>query len=520
MPLSNVGFASLPSRTGTQGRSRARTRGLCCLAACAALGAFLAGCDAAPDEAAKRFPGANLILISLDTLRADALSMYGGADQASPVLAAFAREAVVFAHARSQSPHTAPSHMSLFTSLFPSVHGVQNVAVRERPARGQAPLIVRPMADTIPTLADVLAAKGYDTVGISNGGNLNPSHGFGNGFRSYSYFLRDLPAHIAKAREWLAHYAKTREAPFYFFWHTYEIHSPYLPPLEYAELFAADDYAGPLASRVGRFRSESSEADWGKEKWELADQFWLDKDSFDASDVQYLHGLYHGEVAYTDAKLGTLFAELRAGGLLDTSIVVVLSDHGEQFQEHGSFGHGEIYEEVLRVPLLIRLPGGAMGGRRIETPVALMDVMPTLLDLLEIDPASIPGLHMQGHSVAAAMLSGDEPEPHPITSELRSDREGSAVRYWWIAQYDNGLKLVRDGFSPSDELPVHFFDLAQDPDEQRDLRGSADPRAERLARYHRSWHVDMEASQPRNEGVAGEISPGMESELRKLGYIE
>ena len=346
----NVGSVLLP----------AWARGIAGLVACVLLGAAAAGCGDAPDAAMPRFPGANLILISLDTLRADALSMYGGADRASPALAAFAEEAVVFAHARSQSPHTAPSHMSIFTSLFPSVHGVQNVAVREHPVRGESPLLVRSIPDTIPTLADVLAASGYDTVGLSNGGNLNPSHGFDRGFRNYSYFLRDLPAHIAKAREWLAHFAETREPPFYFFWHTYEIHAPYLPPVEYAELFPADDYAGPLASRVERFRRQSSQPEWGKEKWDLADQYWRNSEHFDESDVRYLHGLYHGEVAYTDAKLGTLFAELRAGGLLDSSIVVVLSDHGEQFREHGSFGHDEVFEETLRVPLLIRLPGGVL----------------------------------------------------------------------------------------------------------------------------------------------------------------
>jgi len=467
-----------------------------------------------------RFPGANLILISLDTLRADALSMYGGADQASPALAAFAKEAVVFAHARSQSPHTAPSHMSIFTSLFPSVHGVQNVAVREHPARGESPLLVRSIPHTIPTLADVLAASGYDTVGLSNGGNLNPSHGFDHGFRNYSYFLRDLPAHIAKAQEWLAHFAETREPPFYFFWHTYEIHAPYLPPVEYAELFLADDYAGPLASRVERFRRQSSAEDWGKEKWDLAEQYWRNSEHFDESDVRYLHGLYLGEVAYTDAKLGTLFAELRAGGLLDSSIVVVLSDHGEQFREHGSFGHDEVFEETLRVPLLIRLPGGVMGGRRIDTPVALMDVMPTLLDLLDIDPAKVPGLQMQGHSLAAAMLSGEEPEAYPITSEVRSDRQGSAARYWWVAHYDSGLKLVRDGFSEGDEPAVHFFDLEDDPGEQRDLRGRADPRAARLAAYHDRWHAAVEAAQPRYPDAGSELPPGTESELRKLGYIQ
>ena len=124
-----------------------------------------------------------------------------------------------------------------------------------------------------------------------------------------------------------------------------------------------------------------------------------------------------------------------------------------------------------------------------------MDVMPTLLDLLDIDPASVPELRMQGHSHAAAMLSGAEPEAYPITSELRSDREGSAVRYWWVAHYDGGLKLVRDGFAKGDERAVHFFDLERDPAEQSDLRGGADPRAARLAAYHGRWHAEVEAVQ-------------------------
>ena len=487
---------------------------------CAWLGMVLAACGTGRDEAPSRFAGSNLILISLDTLRADALSLYGGPDEAGTALAAFALEAVVFAHARSQSPHTAPSHMSLFTSLFPSVHGVQNVAVRERPAPGESSLIVRELPDTIPTLADVLAANGYDTVGVSNGGNLNSSHGFDHGFRSYSYFLRDLAVHVAKAKEWLAYFADHPEKPFYFFWHTYEIHAPYLPPAGYAERFSADDYTGRLASRTAGLLDESSSQNWGQQKWDLRGRFWAGSEHFDASDARYLRGLYQGEVAYTDDQLGTLFRELRANGLFDTSIVVVFSDHGEEFLEHGRFEHDQIYEETLRVPLLIRLPGGVQGGRRIETPVALMDVMPTLLDLLEIQPESFPGLHMQGRSFAVALLRGEEPASHPITSELRSDREGSAVRYWWVAHYDGGLKLVRDGFLAGEQRASHFFDLASDPAEQHDLRAAADPRAERLAAYHARWRAEVVAAESGYGDEGGEISPGTESELRKLGYLE
>jgi arylsulfatase A-like enzyme len=142
-------------------------------------------------------------------------------------------------------------------------------------------------------------------------------------------------------------------------------------------------------------------------------------------EAAYLSDLYDGEIAYTDAQIGRLLDALRRMGLYDDTLIVLLSDHGEEFFEHGKWQHEQLYEECLRVPLMVRLPGGRHGGTRIETPVGLIDVMPTLLDLLEVDPpeAALPGrVRREGRSLAEAILTGKEPRPLPVISEYVATR--------------------------------------------------------------------------------------------------
>ena len=341
------------------GRHSGRRRGLAgvlllCAAAC---GGAPAGHDGAGGAGAGReaggaavpgaraaYPDADLVIVSLDTLRADALDVYGGPEGISPVLARFASEAVVFEHARAPAPETAPSHMSLFTSLHASVHGVQNLSA------GEAVRALRPDAVT---LAEVLSDAGFTSVALTDGGQLTRAPGFDRGFERFEFELEGAVAKVARGADELARLA-AGEGRHFLFWHTYETHAPYVPPRPWIEAWAPADYDGPLRPLVDGL------ADLGfVQKWEaLKSSFWAGLADFGPDEARYLHGLYRGGVAHCDDELAGLFEALERSGAYDEAIIVVLSDHGEEFFEHGAWQHRQLYEECLRVPLMVRLPGG------------------------------------------------------------------------------------------------------------------------------------------------------------------
>ncbi len=537
---SKAGNTSRPVRRGRHSRTSRVARVL--LPALAVL-TTLVGCGDTTSERTT-FEDANLIIISLDTLRADGLSGAGGPAGISPVLDAFAREAVVFEHARAPAPHTAPSHMSLFTSLYPSVHGVQNVAHVLDPDTGKRQAIIYPLPERFPTLAELLQDRGFTTIGLTDGGNVNPAHGFPRGFDAYTKGLSGVADQLADAEQWLGNRVRplgangetaqlaedvsgiafdgTPAGRFFLFWHTYEIHAPYVPPQEYVDEWAPADYTGPMRDVVDELAGLTFREKWGRMKL----QFWKERDSFGDEEAEYLRGLYHGGIEYTDTVIERLFDKLRDEGLLDNSIIVLLSDHGEEFNEHGRWQHEQLYEECLRVPLMIRLPGGLNGGTRIRTAVSLMDVMPTVLDLLGIDERGVDGLAMQGRSLARSVLEGAEPEPLPVVSELRSDRPGNPQHDWMVAHYHEGMKFLYDqyrGRRVDGEVVYdrYLYDLGADPGERTNL-ADADgaSRVDSFLELHQLWHYEVQIATEGVEAVIGEVDRDMWEQLRRLGYVE
>ena len=502
------------------------------LALLAACGDEQAPVEAAPDAGTEvtgfgAFPRANLVIISLDTLRADSTSVGGGPADISPSLAAFAEGAVVFEHARAQAPHTAPSHMTLFTSTLPSVHGVQNVAFKAEVANGESRAVIVPAREDVPTLAEVLKASGYRTVGLTDGGNLNPPHGFPRGFDTYTYDLAGGEAKVAAGVEQIGQLTAQDAGPFFLFWHTYQIHAPYCPPDEYIAHWAPDDYTGVLRERLDSLEGMSF-----KERFSaMKTVFWKDRDSFAEPEARFLHGVYQGGIRYTDDLLAGLFAALRDHGLYDTAVIVVLGDHGEEFHEHGHWQHEQVFEECLRVPLMVRLPGGRQGGTRLATPVGLIDVMPTVLDLLgiETDTLALPGrVRRGGRSLAGNLLSGQEPKRLPIISELIYDRGEGGDFERLVAIYANDQKFVQDRVRGKrmDGKVIwqrHLYDLTTDPDERTDLiaagRGGAVEKSFEglLAGFDRMVELER-ASEKERDAVP--VTPEEEEQLRQLGYIK
>ena len=269
-----------------------------------------------------------LLIITLDTTRADRLSPYGFMNVTLPHLERLAREGVVFDQATSVAPLTLPAHTTLFTGLLPPHHGVRD--------NGDASL-----EDSATTLAEILAARGFRTAGFVGSVVLDPERGLKQGFEVYkgvgaagrgTVETRQRRADVVMndAIGWLDTVGESR----FFLWtHLYDAHRPYDPPEPYR--------------------------------------------------TTYGHNLYVGEIAFADAQIGRLLEALEQRQLLDRTIVMVTADHGESLGEHGERDHGIfVYEGVLRVPLVIRAPG--LGAGRVNDVVRLTDLMPTALDLLGV----------------------------------------------------------------------------------------------------------------------------------------
>jgi choline-sulfatase len=373
--------------------------------------ALLAGCSRSPAPAGSgTFPGAPVVLISIDTLRADHLPAYGYAGVATPALDRLRRDSIRFENAYSGCPLTLPSHSSLLTGLPPAVHGVRdNVGYRLDTAR-------------TPTVADLLRRQGYATGAAVSAYVLRARTGLGAAFddyddgievqadRSLGLLERKGGETAGRAAAWIDRH---RDRPFFFFLHLYEPHSPYDPP----------------------------------EPWKS----------------RYQDRPYDGEIAAADAIVGRFLDHLRQEGVYERAIVLLLADHGEGLGDHGEKEHGVLlYREALRVPLLLKLPGrGRPPGvpEQVAAPVALLDVVPTVTSLLGIaPPAGLPG-----RSLLATATAPKPATPRRIYAETFYPR----LHFGW-----SELRSLIDARHQYIEGPdPELYDLAKDPGERQNVLG-------------------------------------------------
>jgi arylsulfatase A-like enzyme len=356
----------------------------------------------------------NLLVISIDSCRADHLKCYGHDRDTSPHLDQLAQEGVLFENATAVASWTRPSHMSMFTSLYPSVHGVQTFTSQ--------------LGEGVPTLAQCLAESGYATAAFVTGPVLNHYFGFNRGFQLYDDYTVDRtfknagsmkrmmkdgtgilddavtsPVITDLASKWLKKHSRKN---FFLFLHYFDCHSDYIPPPPFDKKFDPD-YKGQENGR------DIIRRDPDKLK------------SISATDLAHMMALYDGEIAFTDEHVGKVLQLLQDLRLSEKTLVIVLSDHGEAFLEHGKLGHGNsLYEELLRVPLIMRLPGVIPAGKRVAGNVSHVDLMPTALGLLHLPgPSQIQGIDL------SPVILGDQPVPERlIYSDLVGDKL-SAVRW-------------------------------------------------------------------------------------------
>ena len=445
----------------------------------------------APRPQSPRTP-LHLVLVSIDTLRADRLGVYGHDRATSPRIDRLAAEGVFFESAYSHAPKTAPSHMSLMTGVHPDVHGVVNFAGR----------VDARLSPRIQTLAEILRSAGYRTAAVTGGGNVHRDLGFGRGFETYEHSDGDAAAIFGRALEQLDALAATRadaaQPPFFLFVHTFQVHDPYLPPPAYRALFADPGYAGRIVGDAERLRALAG-SDWRARHR----AFWAGVDARSPADLRHLHDLYDACIRFTDDELGRLLDRIDALGLAGETLVVVLSDHGEEFLEHGRFGHDALFDELLRVPLVVRVPDAERRGLRrgrVREVVRLVDVLPTLLDLVGLPAPD----HLEGRTLVP-LLQGGEEAPRFVFAQNRETGSDALVAGGW--------KLVAERWN---EL---LFDLARDPAERSPLAGG-DAVRERLRATLEELHarsLRWHALAP--PGRAGPLDASTRQRLEALGYL-
>jgi arylsulfatase A-like enzyme len=413
------------------------------------------------EKSAKQARIPNVLLISLDTLRADLVGAYGSRFPTTPNLDRFAEESVLFEDVTAPYPSTTASHMSMLTGYYPGVHGVLAPGTQ--------------LSQQITTLAEILSARGFQTVGITEDAMIAAKSGFTRGFGYYTEYKGFDPlANDGFVREgvdtalaWLdAH----RGERFFLFLHTYQVHDPHTPPLEF-DRFGDPSLTGDANQHERSFRA------------------------------------YAGEVLYTDSQIGRLLDGLAERGLAGDTVVVITADHGEAFGEHGAQGHTwTLIEEVLRIPLLVRAPGQLPEGVRIAAPVSLVDVTPTLLALTGIAPPQ----GLQGTSLLPIVADADAYRDRVVYSEHGRGAENSVV--------------VRKGdqkwiFRPKAEPKA--FDLKSDPKEEKPER---DPEANAEGDRLRGEFLEQnEVARSRfgaPRSMPQPLDPEVADKLRRLGYIE
>ena len=402
----------------------------------------------------------NVVLITIDTLRADRVGCYGYRQARTPNLDALAREGVMFRTTVASVPLTLPSHCSIMTGTYPTVHGVRDN-------------LGYTMGDSPPTLATLLKQRGYSTAAFVGADVLDPQRGLNRGFDTYSCPLRRKMGRnnplvfnlvelqrraeevVADALGWFSTQPTGSAKPFFVWIHLYDPHLPYDPP--------------------PRFRA-------------------------------LLRDPYDGEIAYADYALGKAFQYLREHNLYDSTLIIAASDHGESFGEHGEHAHGYfIYDTTLLVPFIVKPPlGSGIAPRRSDVPVRTIDIAPTVLQFLHIAPPP----SMQGVGLLSLLLGKTASAPTGVTyCETYYPNE-----FGWST-----LRALRNGkFKYIDAPRPELYDLAADPQENHNLYMTKQAEALKLKAQFQTLLARITPKEPPQRSA---LSPAQVAALASLGYV-
>ena len=441
-----------------------------------------------PEQASEATSPPNVLLITIDTIRADHCSTYGYERLTTPTLSRVAEAGVLFRNAYAPMATTGPSHASLMTSLYPRTHGcVKNGLVLDQWVR---------------TLSEVLKGTGYQTVAVVSSFPLAAKFGFDQGFDLYDdsfeghggepetrnwegmvverHFDRDARVTTDKASDWLRVQRKSGE-PFFLWVHYFDPHSPYSPAESHRQLFlpmTGDDPA--------------------------------------PGSLEHTVALYDAEIRETDDALGRLLQVVDEEGLTDSTVLVIAGDHGEGLMQHGHMEHGvHLYEEAVRVPLVISWPGNHPAGIETQEPVQLLDIMPTLLEITGIvGKTSV----QQGQSLVGVMTDRQRADPNrPVFFERRRYKTRRVGNL-----FITGSKLgIRSGSWKYIEADVEgtreLFDLKSDPLELTNVVERHPGVAARLSQEINLWLEKTPTTFSSSDNLVSEEEAKM---LEAMGYVE
>ncbi|MHC4428658.1 MAG: sulfatase family protein [Planctomycetota bacterium] len=452
----------------------------------------------------------NILLVTLDTCRADVIGCYGAAGAAqTPHLDSVARDGVLFERAYCQAPSTLPSHVSILTGLTPPTHGVHDNGVYS-------------LGPEFTTLAETLQDRGYRTGAFVSAFVLDERFGLDQGFDLYDDELDEalkpgtpptLPPGTDPQIEWwikqrfepylrragqvgpraLEWMRKSDDRPFFLWVHFFDPHDPYMPPPDWISRYDPG-YVGAMTGRAADFFDAYKRGDATNR------------------DLAHMIARYRGEVSYADEWVGRLLATLDELGVADDTVVAVVGDHGEGLGEHGLlFEHNSmLYEELVRVPLMIRFPGGEHEGGRVASPVRTIDLFPTLIECLGL-PAPT---HLEGQSLLA--LVGGQAQARDTYFQALCEKQALPVPLERRGLISGKWKLIRTTQRADGSSELELYDLEQDRLEKTNLAQEEASLAEAL-----NWKLDRLLASAADPDADHSLPLDEETrrKLRSLGYL-
>jgi arylsulfatase A-like enzyme len=412
-------------------------------------------------------PNCNVILVTIDALCADHLGLYGYSRDTSDTFERLSANSIVYGNVYAQSSWTRTSMASMLTGRYPAHHGVLTEKKESY------------LDDDFLTLPEVFKNNGYSTAGYVANANLKQEFGFSQGFDHYREGLGGwrTGAILKEVVEWIE---PRKSQPFFIWMHLNEPHDPYTPPEGYDELYGKD--SAELIRPLNTSR-EFMLAPPGDKELRI---------NLTNADLARMVDLYDGEIKYVNDEFGVLMTKLSRMGLTDNTIIVVTADHGEEFQDHGRLFHGHsLYEELVRIPLLIYVP--QVPAKRMPGPVELIDVYPTLCDLT--------GLSFEGNVDGVSLAEKDSKNIVYSETDFRTSSLSMVV--------DLDMKFIHDWKTGESIL----FDLKTDPGEKKPLS---------LTESEKQKYMDLiqnYRTNPYTPKGSAEVSEETTKQLKELGYI-
>ncbi|MFW6132150.1 MAG: sulfatase-like hydrolase/transferase [Candidatus Aminicenantaceae bacterium] len=438
----------------------------------------------------------NVILVSIDTLRADHLSCYGYQRKTTPHIDSLAADSALFLNTYATSPWTLPSHVSMLTSLFEINHQINQMDEK--------------MDASFTTLADILREENFFCSAFTGGGFISSAYGFSNGFDSYSQITKGIYKKNSAETigESVVNWIDLNDDKnFFLFVHTYQTHNPYTCPEPYNSMFLSNDskwheinILKHLGGKKGIFKPLSEE-----ERRNIID-------------------LYDAEIRYTDETLiHPMLKKLKELNLYDQTMIIITSDHGEEFYDHHGWEHGHsLYDELLKVPLIIKFPNSRFSGKKVNSMVRLVDIMPTILQELKIEPSQMKWDGLSLFSV----LKGKENDHRTFIAEKGNNAIKSHIPQQLSMNSGKNKLILNKKFTdqylefftvkPPLKKTIELYNLSHDPLETKNI---ADQKSEIANQIIRQINEMIHKTKKRKL-TKPELNKKIENQLRDLGYIK